>query len=148
MGQDVAATKPDDRERRQLLRLIEESRGSISGMTLALQHRKNCRDLTFQTPISRQGLTLHLQRHGLLEEAARARAASRIGGARPQLPQGVIDPVSERERLVALLALKPSYREVIAEMGISRRTFYRKVSAYAITPAEIERRRDSLKRSA
>jgi DNA-binding transcriptional LysR family regulator len=113
-------------------------------MAQAVSRQEGGNGWSFRTPITGEGLRLHLRRHGLLEEAARARATAGIGGPRPQLLHGVVDSAADRSRLLDLLVSERTYRDVIAKLGISRSSLFRKLRNYQITQTVIEQHRQEL----
>lgn len=129
----------DDEERKRLTRLVERHHGNLSSM---------CRDLAKGREfISRQGLTARLRKYGLVEAACAERARSGVTGPRVHLADGSADPEAERETILQTLALTQTYEHARAELGMSRRTLYRKLSKYEITAEVVETRRQRLRRA-
>ncbi len=94
--------------------------------------------------ISRQALTRHLDRMGLVERAESLRAIAGVSGPRATLVNGADDPAAERARVVQALASSATAVDAAAALGISRRTLFRRVNQYNISEAQVLRARRRL----
>ncbi len=109
-----------------LLRLIKRHRGNLTAIAEALD-----------PPITRQGAAWHMERLGLLDEAAKARAGAGVKGPRLLLDGTAIEVLGEREQIEAAIAQAGGREGAAAALGMSRRTLYRKLHQYNLmTPKE------------
>lgn len=127
------AGQPDateDPERAALRALIERFHGNHSEMAKALGLE------------NRQSLSRRLERHGLVELAASARARASVKGPRPHLEDkdGAHEALARRE-LVAAIAANGGYRAAARVLGISPRTMARRMKQLGVTPDEVTRER-------
>lgn len=120
-------------ERAALRAILRAQDGVISRMAAALDDPGVAASVSFACPISRQGLALHLARHGLLRECAEARARAMIGTTRSQLAAGVADPERERERVLEAIAAAPTRAAAARKLGMGQRTLTRRLRAFGLT---------------
>lgn len=92
--------------------------------------------------ITREGVAVRLRSHELFKTATELRAKARITGPRANMTAGTPDPAGERLAILEAMATQPTYEGAYQQLGISKRTFYRKLRVHGITPAEaLEHRR-------
>jgi len=104
-----------------LRRLIRRHRGNLTAMAAE-----------FAPQITRQGVAWHLQRLGLLDEAAAARAGAGVKGPRLMLDGSSAEVPGERDMIAAVLAVASSRLNASAALGLSRRTLYRKLHQHGL----------------
>lgn len=114
--------------RSSLRKLVDKHQGNLSAIAVALG-------------ISRQAVTRRLKAAKLLERAAAARLAAGVTGPRTsgQAVQAADD--AERERMLRALAASDSDDEARARLGMARRSFYRKKSAFGLDAIAIDQAR-------
>lgn len=123
-------------EKRDLQKLVRTSRGNLSEMARALAQA--------QQPITRQALTRKLDRLGLLVEADTLRHAAGVSGPRTHIPGGMPDPAAECQQLLDAAASAANYQAAADSLGIGRRTLFRRLRQFDLTPAKVDRRRQEL----
>lgn len=125
----------DRKEDRAWLRAyIRQFHGNLSAMASQI-------GIDTKHSITRQGLSQLLERRGLGNEAAAARARHGVTGQRrSDLPNQKSITASERERYLLAAARYPTYVAAAKALGVSERQFYRKVKLHRISPREISRR--------
>lgn len=122
----TTATTP----RQRLQRLVEKHHGNLTAIAREFSRRKD--------PITRQGVAQRLAQHGLQSYALDERRAARVTGPRLADDEAL---AAERAQLLQALGSTASYSGAQRALGLSRRTFYRKLAAHGITVAIVAKAR-------
>jgi len=97
--------------------------------------------------ITRQAVTRRLARFGLLRLAGEMAIAGGVSGRRrAQPPKGSKVHQIERERILDALAAAATYDAAAGPLGLTRRTLYRRIARYGITPEQVAERRATPRR--
>lgn len=107
-----------------LAQLIAAHGGNLSAITGALHARG--------IKITRQGIAHRLERLGLADEAAIARAAQGLPGPRTRLRGGVLDAVGERQQIADALKAGGRLEDIAAALGMSRRQLGRRCQVHGL----------------
>lgn len=121
-------------ERRTLAKLVAAHAGNRSAIARALSE--------MGTPITRQGVSAKLKRHGLLEEADRLSTAACKPGPRNNVPAAQLR--QQREQLLDALARVATYDEAPPLLGYSSATMYRLIRLHRVTPRQVAAQRKRL----
>lgn len=120
-----------------LRNLIRKHKGNLSAVA------REYRDSDGNT-YTRQALSLRMG-DKLLGYAATQRAKHGVFGPRKNLPEGAIDLVAERARIVDVTARAATYHAAARKLDISRMQLHRKMKLHKITAREILAHRDSIR---
>lgn len=133
MRNDTAqALEPIDLDNKEALRgLVGQCLGNRSRMARELDRRGQ--------PLSRQAISVRLERAGLLVEADRLSAGDRKRGPRRNLPK--VDGSKEKAAILKALSEVDRYADAPAKLAMTHATFYRRLHDYGITRAMVKRSR-------
>jgi transcriptional regulator with GAF, ATPase, and Fis domain len=133
-----SAPQPGD-SRETLEALVRRCSGNLSAIARELSQGGK--------RITRQAVTRRLEKHSLLDLVAQLAVAAGVSGKRRHTSVEAKAHKAERARILAALATSANYDAAAAPLGLPLRTLYNRISRYAITQAEVERKRDRLARS-
>lgn len=108
-------------KKQKLQRLVEKHGGNLSAIARETSNREK--------PITRQAVAGRLRRAGLAGFAAVTRVESTVAGPRAK---GVASAADERATLLDALTNNPTFRTAHEALGMTRRTFYRKLAQHGI----------------
>lgn len=138
--QDTPTTPTDPAtERLWLEELVRRCRGNMSAIARELSEGGK--------RITRQAVTRRLARAGLAKLVSELAVAGGVSGRRrPDAREQAKAHQRERERILDALAAAPTYDAAAAPLGLPRRTLYRRIARYEITPEQVAERRQAPKR--
>lgn len=111
-----------------------ETKESERLSALIRRHHGNISEIARRLNFTRQAITRHLDRYGLLEEAQRARTSAFVPGPRVSAPLAV-DVERERRELLAALG-RGGHKGAARELGVGPSTILRRMRKLGLTAAD------------